>query len=184
MVLRTTQNSDLESIRKVVARMTCHTKLWAVNANWNDDGWNLNANSVENPNDWNADNLIFSRYSRLSPPSHYGGVFLYHFFSPATNHLSDSFDFCAKRQILIVGHQAIFPQQLNEKSHVVYFHDGNFQQRYFLFCFGKCRSTECCQKVQKCIIYSRTQTEAFRTRNFPVYDNPSGVERFYFFDNR
>lgn len=46
--------------------MTYRTKLWAVNANWNDDGWNLNANSVENPNDWNADNQVFSCYSRLS----------------------------------------------------------------------------------------------------------------------
>ena len=39
--------------------------LWAVNANWNDDGWNVNANSVENPNDWNAGNVIVSRYFLL-----------------------------------------------------------------------------------------------------------------------
>ncbi len=48
-------------------------KLWAVNANWNGDGWNVNANSVENPNRWNADNEFVSRYSFLSPPV--GGVF-------------------------------------------------------------------------------------------------------------
>lgn len=37
--------------------------LWAVNANWNDDGWNVEANSIENPNEWNADNQAFSRNS-------------------------------------------------------------------------------------------------------------------------
>lgn len=35
--------------------------LRAVNVNWNGDGWNVNANSVENPNDWNAGNRAFSR---------------------------------------------------------------------------------------------------------------------------
>ena len=35
--------------------------LRAVNVNWNDDGWNVNANSVENTNDWNAGNRVFSR---------------------------------------------------------------------------------------------------------------------------
>jgi hypothetical protein len=33
--------------------------LWAVNCNWNDDGWNVNANSVENPNSWNDGNMVF-----------------------------------------------------------------------------------------------------------------------------
>lgn len=28
--------------------------LWAVNVNWNDDGWNLNARSVEDPSRWNV----------------------------------------------------------------------------------------------------------------------------------
>lgn len=34
--------------------------LRAVNVNWNDDGWNVNAYSIENPNEWNAGNRIFS----------------------------------------------------------------------------------------------------------------------------
>ena len=43
-------------------------KLWAVNANWNaENGWNVNANSVENPNRWNAGNQVFSRNSSISP---------------------------------------------------------------------------------------------------------------------
>ena len=40
--------------------------LWAVNCNWNDDGWNVNANSVEDPNKWNDDNQVFSRNSDIS----------------------------------------------------------------------------------------------------------------------
>lgn len=44
-----------------------HITVWAVNANWNDDGWNVNANPVSNPNEWNAGNHVVSRYSFLSP---------------------------------------------------------------------------------------------------------------------
>ena len=41
--------------------------VWAVNANWNSgNGWNVEANSVDNPNRWNADNQVFSRYPYLS----------------------------------------------------------------------------------------------------------------------
>ena len=35
--------------------------LQAVNVDWNDDGWNVNANSIENPNRWNDGNQVFSR---------------------------------------------------------------------------------------------------------------------------
>jgi hypothetical protein len=34
---------------------------------WNDDGWNVNANSVENPNEWNDGNQVFSRNCWFSP---------------------------------------------------------------------------------------------------------------------
>lgn len=49
--------------RRAVLRMvfSTETTLRAVNVNWNDNGWNVNANSVENPNEWNADNRVFSR---------------------------------------------------------------------------------------------------------------------------
>jgi hypothetical protein len=46
--------------------MACRTQLWAVNVNWNSDGWNVYANSVENPNKWNAGNQVLSRYCFLS----------------------------------------------------------------------------------------------------------------------
>ena len=48
--------------------MALRTQLWAVNANWNaGNGWNVEANSVENPNRWNDGNQVLSRYSYLSP---------------------------------------------------------------------------------------------------------------------
>gem|GEM_PF-5687180 len=69
---------NLESIQEVVVWMASHTNvLWAVNANWNsgNDGWNVEANSVENPNRWSADNQVVSRNSRLFPSPLGGGFF-------------------------------------------------------------------------------------------------------------
>lgn len=50
--------------------------LRAVDANWNADngGWNVNANSVENPNEWYADNRVFSRNSLKFLPPYVAGV--------------------------------------------------------------------------------------------------------------
>jgi len=50
--------------------------LRAVNVNWNDDGWNVNANSVENPNRWNEGNQVFSRNYCFSPVP-FAGVFFF-----------------------------------------------------------------------------------------------------------
>lgn len=51
------------SILGAVVKMAWRTMLWAVNANWNGDGWNVNAYSVENRDRWNAGNSVCSRYS-------------------------------------------------------------------------------------------------------------------------
>jgi hypothetical protein len=41
-------------------------RIWAVNCNWNaGNGWNVEANAISNPNDWNAGNRVFSRDSLL-----------------------------------------------------------------------------------------------------------------------
>ena len=49
--------------------------LRAVNANWNGDGWNVNANEVSNPNAWNAGNQVFSRnYNFFSCTTFSSGV--------------------------------------------------------------------------------------------------------------
>ena len=78
----------------VIWMVWCTNVLWAVNANWNADngGWNVEANSVTNPNRWNADNQVVSRNSiffRLGLP--------WRFFCkqtpfPPTYHAPDFFD--------------------------------------------------------------------------------------------
>ena len=76
--------------RRVVLRKVLGAVLTlrAVNVNWNDDGWNVNANSVENPNEWNADNRVFSRNS-LSFSCRSGGSFHFQPSFPATEHATD-----------------------------------------------------------------------------------------------
>jgi hypothetical protein len=48
-----------------------------VNANWNgaNDGWNVNANEVDNPNTWNAGNQVVSR-NYIFSPAYLGGSFV------------------------------------------------------------------------------------------------------------
>ena len=61
--------------------------LWAVNANWNSDGLNVEANSIDNPNEWNAGNRFLSRNPIFfSPaPDYRGGFFVSKpFFHPPT----------------------------------------------------------------------------------------------------
>ena len=57
--------------------------LRTVNVNWNDDGWNVNANSVENPNRWNDGNQVFSRNCWFSPRLKVGEFLLA---NPSSNH--------------------------------------------------------------------------------------------------
>ena len=56
-----------ESSQRAVVWTAFGTRtLRAVNVNWNDDGWNVNANSVSNPNRWNDGNRVFSRNCCIS----------------------------------------------------------------------------------------------------------------------
>ncbi len=55
--------------------VVCTLVLWTVNANWNDDGWNVEANSVDNPNRWIAGHQVLSRNSYLFPSPFGGGFF-------------------------------------------------------------------------------------------------------------
>ena len=50
--------------------------LRAVNANWNDGGWNVNANELDNSNEWNDGNQVFSRNYCVSPIIFLVGVLL------------------------------------------------------------------------------------------------------------
>jgi hypothetical protein len=69
--LKVSNKIQLSMIWGVVVLMILYTimsgVLRAVNVNWNDAGWNVNANSVENPNEWNDGNQVFSRNYCFSP---------------------------------------------------------------------------------------------------------------------
>jgi len=60
------------------------TVLWAVNVNWNSDGWNVNANSVTDPNKWNEGNQVFSRNCYFLPLKWRKFYFQYSFSSHPT----------------------------------------------------------------------------------------------------
>lgn len=51
--------------------------LWPVRANWNfdDGGWNVNANPVTNPNPWNAGNQVVSKIFLFKNPFFIGFLF-------------------------------------------------------------------------------------------------------------
>jgi len=58
------QRSDTILLAVVTDGRRCG--IWAVNCNWNaGNGWNVEANAISNPNDWNAGNQVFSRDSLL-----------------------------------------------------------------------------------------------------------------------
>ena len=53
-------------------------KIWTVNANWNaENGWNVDANSVENPNEWNAGNQVLSKLASFKDPQVMGSLFVF-----------------------------------------------------------------------------------------------------------
>lgn len=58
-----------KTTQAAVARKVLRTE-WAVNANWNSDGWNVNANSVANQNRWNADNQVLSKFFLFKDPDY------------------------------------------------------------------------------------------------------------------
>ena len=98
-----------------------HESFWAVNANWNADngGWNVEANSVENPNRWNDGNQVLSRYSLLSPPPPLffrGRGFCKNAAVPATKHAADLFNASSNLFKLFVRNKTDFPRKLHEKS--------------------------------------------------------------------
>jgi len=59
--------------------------LRTVNVNWNDDGWNVNANAVTNPNEWNDDNQVFSRNCRITSRYLAGGLLCMPFAQPPSS---------------------------------------------------------------------------------------------------
>lgn len=63
---------------------------WAVNGNFNvGNGWNLNANDFDNPNEWNAGNRVLSLLLFFSRLLWAFGSFVYQSFPPAAQHSAD-----------------------------------------------------------------------------------------------
>jgi len=60
-----------ESIQGVVAEMVFRARTtWSlrrVHAYWDGHGWNVNANSVDDPNRWHAGNIVVSRNCYFLP---------------------------------------------------------------------------------------------------------------------
>lgn len=78
--------------------------LRSVNANFNaGNGWNLNANPVENPNRWNDGNQVVSRNCCILflQASH-----------PAAKHFADIVEFQRKVGVMLGVYGADFPKNL------------------------------------------------------------------------
>ena len=93
--------------------------LRTVNVNWNDDGWNVNANDVTNPNTWNDDNQVFSRNSCILPSS--DGSFCFKAFSPSAEHLPDVIQFFGECKIPLVVESFHIPHDMKEKFRKIEF---------------------------------------------------------------
>jgi hypothetical protein len=93
--------------------------LRTVNVNWNDDGWNVNANDVTNPNTWNDDNQVFSRNSCILPSS--DGSFCFKAFSPSTKHFPDVVQLLGERKIPLVIEGFHIPHDVKEEFRKIEF---------------------------------------------------------------
>src|SRR3989344_3290660 len=104
------------AVQWVVRRMNV---LWAVNANWNDDGWNVEANSPSNPNEWNADNEFVSRNPLLSPRILFlsGRGFCQKSFTPTAYHLPRFLYENGNLLKFLARNELGFPGDLNEETH-------------------------------------------------------------------
>jgi hypothetical protein len=87
--------------------------LRTVNVNWNDDGWNVNANSITNPNTWNDDNQVFSRNSCILPSS--GGSFRFKSFPPTAQHLADFIQLFRECEIALIIQGFNFPHDMKKE---------------------------------------------------------------------
>ena len=110
--------------------------LRAVNVNWNSDGWNANASSVENPNKWNDGNRVFSRNCCILPLFYMAEVLFSTPFLQPPSIFPISFR-CSEREIyfllsiVFISH-ATCKKNLSASSFITPFlRQGNFS------CFGR-----------------------------------------------
>jgi len=84
-----------------------------VNVNWNDDGWNVNANALDD-NRWNDDNQVFSR-NYWSSPAFFAGVLLSMPFFQPQSILPTSSIFASKAEYCGVV-RSLFSQVICKKN--------------------------------------------------------------------
>ena len=103
-----------KSIQGVVELMAWCIILWAVN--WNSDNryWNVNANSVENPNRWNAGNQVLSSYYLLSSAFVAEVLLIRPFFQPPT--IFPKFSISAPKETYSLLETSCLPEKLEEKA--------------------------------------------------------------------
>ena len=102
--------------------------LRTVNVNWNDDGWNANANALDD-NRWNDDNQVLSRNSEKF--SRLRGSFAFKAFFPAVEHLTDFLDAREEGRILRSGKEFVFPSDLQKKFRHINSCDGFCEEGEF-----------------------------------------------------
>ncbi|MEX2014028.1 MAG: hypothetical protein WD896_01590 [Parcubacteria group bacterium] len=88
--------------------------LSAVGAFWNaGNGWNVNANSVTNPNKWNAGNQVVSRNYKFSSRFRAGEFLLRLFFQPPSSRPMDSS--FSNNSVYCLAVSSLFSQEISKK---------------------------------------------------------------------
>ena len=149
--------------------------LRTVNVNWNDDGWNLNANPIENPNRWNDGNQVFSRNSTSFSLSLRPGSFRYTAFLPTTELTPDLFQPSCKISILFIRDELIFPDELYEKFDYIKTSDCFVEHRDFML-RRKIRKAKCeFDAFEKCLLNFVSDSVPLDFRKTTIESEPETI---------
>ena len=154
------------------------TDRWTANVNWNSDagGWNVNAHSVTNPNEWNAGNQVISRHSLLFLATWRG--FCEQAFAPAANHATNCFDILTDDGELLGGNQLALPTDLQEKTEGVERDQGVSEASKLCLAGAKRGSVNGSKEFQKEAIDFLPETKALTFWEVAVDRQPLCVDGF------
>ena len=147
-----------------------------MNANWNDDGWNVEANPVSNPNKWNTDNRVVSRYFLSSPLYILERGFAKDALTPAASHASYLLDDASEFLVLFIGYQLCLPCYLQEEAQRIRDAYGHTEKCGLAPRLREARLTQCFKEIEQEGIYTRTDTEAFIARHVAPHREPGSIE--------
>lgn len=154
--------------------------LRTVNVNWNDDGWNVNANSVENPNRWNDGNQVFSRNCWFSPRLKVGEFLLANpfFQPPSCRPISSSFPI--KSEYVSVGIILLSHASCTKNFTISSFVMALFNIGIFVFRW-EIRKTECVFKyIKKSLFNSVSNSIPLDFRKITIDREPKTICLFRF----